>query len=452
MDKFLKGFFWLAFATFLLASIPHVAYFFRSFEPQGDGLDLVWWGVSFLLAASIDVTILLLTVTVIKLHRRGNSRWLIGQVWLFILALTAFSWFVNWEYAKEFESTMLAHVSGTTLAVMGFSLGTVGTINPLLASMFQVLAVMYTWISDKITADTKPKSAAELKAEADELEALAREKERIAAIKRASNKGMISGLGDMVKHARAELKGALKTGEPDDEKLEMALAFFDSHPDGTDEELAQFLGIARPAAARFWRLKAEESGFLKLENSPEQNASLPTANSDSILRGESEQNPSLPGEWESLKRESWDGQNEASEPGKTGVKPFGSGEQKPDSDRAITDAQTVLNMYPKLAQIVSTGALTLTKEELSEAVNMSPRKIQNRVNDGTLKTAPRNDKRITINSVLRWLKPTLEPGQNGNITAVLPGIKLLSSPGENEPITGELQAIKIISGGDEKAS
>jgi hypothetical protein len=32
VNTFLQWFFWFAYASFLLASIPHVAYFFRAFE------------------------------------------------------------------------------------------------------------------------------------------------------------------------------------------------------------------------------------------------------------------------------------------------------------------------------------------------------------------------------------------------------------------------------------
>src|SRR5712692_4660813 len=110
MQKFLRGFFWFAFAAFLSASIPHVAFFFRAYEPQGDGQDMLWWGVSFAIAVSIDITIFLLSVTVAGLHRRGSAGRLIVSVWLFILGLTALSWLINWEYAQEFASTMLAHV------------------------------------------------------------------------------------------------------------------------------------------------------------------------------------------------------------------------------------------------------------------------------------------------------------------------------------------------------
>jgi len=45
----------------------------------------------------------------------------------------------------------------------------------------------------------------------------------------------------------------------EDEKLTRARAYLSQYPDASDEALAAHLGIDRPAAAHFWRLKAEES-------------------------------------------------------------------------------------------------------------------------------------------------------------------------------------------------
>ncbi len=45
----------------------------------------------------------------------------------------------------------------------------------------------------------------------------------------------------------------------EDEKLTRARAYLSQYPDASDEALAAHLGIDREAAARFWRLKAEES-------------------------------------------------------------------------------------------------------------------------------------------------------------------------------------------------
>jgi hypothetical protein len=138
-NNVLKRFFWCAFAIFLLASIPHVAYFFRAFEP-GD-TSLWWWLVAYAIAISVDITIFLLSLTVAELRRRDVDTWLVVSVWVFIVGLAALSWYINWQYAVQFASNMLSKPS---------SYRYVGMINPVIASCFQALAIAYTWISDKI--------------------------------------------------------------------------------------------------------------------------------------------------------------------------------------------------------------------------------------------------------------------------------------------------------------
>lgn len=134
----LKRFFWLAFAVFLLASIPHVAYFFRAFEP----VDGWWfWVIAYAIALSIDVTTFLLSLTASQLmHRKADSK-IIVSVWFFVLLLAVLSWGMNWEYAYQFSSGMLVRPE---------SIPFVNLINPIIASCFQALAIAYTWISDKI--------------------------------------------------------------------------------------------------------------------------------------------------------------------------------------------------------------------------------------------------------------------------------------------------------------
>ncbi len=138
-NKALRWFFWLAFASFLLASISHVAYFFRAFEPQDSSW--YWWAVAYAIAVSIDITIFLLSLTVAELRGRKVSNWVVTSVWIFIVALAGLSWFINWEYAFQFTSSMLNRPAGSPF---------VGMINPIIASCFQALAIAYTWISDKI--------------------------------------------------------------------------------------------------------------------------------------------------------------------------------------------------------------------------------------------------------------------------------------------------------------
>lgn len=141
-DRTLKGFFWVAFGVFLTASIPHIAYFFKAFEPDG------WWYwlIAYAIAISIDITVFLLSLTVAEMRHRKAPNWLVATVWFFIGGLALLSWFINWEYATQFQSNMLNKPG---------SIAWVSFINPIIASMFQALAIAYTWISDKIYVQEK---------------------------------------------------------------------------------------------------------------------------------------------------------------------------------------------------------------------------------------------------------------------------------------------------------
>ena len=137
IDTITRGAFWMAFAAFLCASIPHIAYFFRSFDPIGGPEDRYWWAIAYAIAIGIDMTDFLLSMNVARLSRKKASWRVLFNRWLFIIGITSFSWFVNWEYNVEFSSTMLSKVAVVSL----FGLLRVGDLNPVLASMFQVLSI-----------------------------------------------------------------------------------------------------------------------------------------------------------------------------------------------------------------------------------------------------------------------------------------------------------------------
>src|SRR5215472_16416955 len=136
IDTITRGAFWMAFAAFLCASIPHIAYFFRSFDPIGGPEDRYWWAIAYAIAIGIDMTDFLLSMNVARLSRNKASWRVLINRWLFIIGITSFSWFVNWEYNVQFSSTMLSKVDEVSL----FGLLRVGDLNPVLASMFQVLS------------------------------------------------------------------------------------------------------------------------------------------------------------------------------------------------------------------------------------------------------------------------------------------------------------------------
>ena len=58
-------------------------------------------------------------------------------------------------------------------------------------------------------------------------------------------------------------------GNPD--KLQMTIEALKSNPQITDEQLAEYLTLKRPASARFWRLKA-----IEILNAPGRGSTGPT--------------------------------------------------------------------------------------------------------------------------------------------------------------------------------
>ena len=263
VNRALKGFFWFAFASFLAASIPHVAYFFRAFEPQATaGQDpLFYWGIAYALAVSIDVMIVLLSVTVAQLKHQQVGRGTIYSIWAFILLLTGLSWFINWQYARQFSSAMLNQVAGTHLNVYFFS-PSVGQIDPVIASMFQVFAIAYTYIADKI-AMSKPKTAEELKQETDEEEARVKELARLEDIRKRRRQQRVAAMVGTIQHLSTQVQSMHAT--PDDpETLQRVLQFFREMPHLLQPEqavladrlLKEFLPTRKDEVVQIWRMRA----------------------------------------------------------------------------------------------------------------------------------------------------------------------------------------------------
>jgi hypothetical protein len=156
----MKYFFWIAFAVFLAASIPHVAYFFASFEPSQGPEGIWWWAVSYAIAISIDVTVYLLSWTAFQRYRRYRTPKAVWQHWLLIVMCTVFSWIVNWAYAKQFHSTtMLSSAEAVAPWLVN--------VFPFMASAFPLLGIVYTMMAETITetaAEEKGKGSTQLTA------------------------------------------------------------------------------------------------------------------------------------------------------------------------------------------------------------------------------------------------------------------------------------------------
>jgi hypothetical protein len=298
----MKYFFWIAFAVFLAASIPHVAYFFASFEPSQGPTGIWWWTVSYAIAISIDVTVYLLSWTAFQRYRRYRTAKAVWQHWLLIVMCTVFSWAVNWAYAKQFHSTtMLSSAESAAPWLTG--------VFPFMASAFPLLGIVYTMMAETISetsTEEKQEKAHQLSA----LTELARQTNLpMATLRRALTSGsrfsastLLSitnktGTGQTMEGtidqasavatqepeandanrpitgqivaierdavntvsgpaSNTPLVGVTTDGSPD--KLQMTIEALKSNPHITDEELAEYLTLKRPASARFWRLKAIE--------------------------------------------------------------------------------------------------------------------------------------------------------------------------------------------------
>jgi hypothetical protein len=297
----MKYFFWIAFAVFLAASIPHVAYFFASFEPSQGPEGIWWWGVSYAIAISIDVTVYLLSWTAFQRYRRFRTPKAVWQHWLLIVMCTVFSWAVNWAYAKQFHSpTMLSSAESTAPWLT--------SIFPFMASAFPLLGIVYTMM-----AETVSETASEEKQEkAQQLNALAEIARQTNLPISTLRKALMSGsrfnpanllsltnlsmatpvqaqpqvqdeesgdtrraiTGQVVAIERETIAPVQPIttqvdGNPD--KLQMTIEALKANPHITDEELAEFLALKRPASARFWRLKA-----IEILNAPRHEQTGPT--------------------------------------------------------------------------------------------------------------------------------------------------------------------------------
>jgi len=295
----MKYFFWIAFAVFLAASIPHVAYFFASFEPSQGPQGVWWWAVSYAIAISIDVTVYLLSWTAFQRYRKYRTAKAVWQHWLLIVMCTVFSWAVNWAYAKQFHSvTMLSSAESAAPWLTG--------VFPFMASAFPLLGIVYTMMAETITetaAEEKQERSRELNALSD----LAKQIQvPVSTLRRALNSGSRINpsalLAAMTQPTNAlasnvavtpttkDVDDAAETSKPitgqlvampkdtmtrfdasntnpsltiignggSPDKLQMTIEALRANPDMTDEALAEFLSLKRPASARFWRLKAIE--------------------------------------------------------------------------------------------------------------------------------------------------------------------------------------------------
>ena len=175
-QKVTRGLFWVAFGVFLAVSIPHVAWVFRAYEPQGtNGFDGVWWPLAYGFALAIDAVIAWLS----HIKSTGEKAGDMWEAWLFIGALVAMSWYFNWIYALAHDPAnpgrdVWAIVLISQWAIMPAL--TVGKLTPVIISALPVFIIAYTYMLSKLAhaKAVAAKSVEELEAEAHEAQRRAR--------------------------------------------------------------------------------------------------------------------------------------------------------------------------------------------------------------------------------------------------------------------------------------
>ncbi len=343
IDKFTRSFFWFGFAVFLSASIPHLAAYYRHFDPNATGWsDIANWIISYLIAVVIDVTDMLVSIAVLKEINRGTpKRRLIGY-WAFIVFVMSLSWLVNWQYNIVYGTQAFARADSQQI----FNVS-IGSVNPIIGSAFQVLLVVYTAMAHKFAEKPVKKTAEQLRQEADELEQIAMQQARIDAVKKIQNDNRVGGIFDSLGQAKERAKTLFNNSQ--NQAIEPA------EIGGTD-------------------VKDEPKTEVYVE----------------------------PNEFK----------NYAIEEPKQEVREPHSGEQV-----AINaDVLEVLKIYPKMEMLLSTGRPTFTLEEVNLATGHGVKLLANRIAKGELKHPPRNNKRVTKDSLLPWLKTAPPVRQNDRNT------------------------------------
>jgi Helix-turn-helix domain len=394
----IRGVFLFAYGAFLWASIHHVATFFHNFEPEGND-----WTSSYTLAISIDVTALVLTIGVM-FFRKSMPGLAFGLVWFFIIALTAFSWLVNWEYAQRFQSTNLT--TNPTLEI----------INPILASSFAFLNLAYSLVAEFFS--TKKQTAEELAQEADRLEALEGQQSRLDAVKdRMKKSGMIQRAKELAIEAKTAAKEVIGEREqvtpaasslpdaPLHEKLELTLQFLSEHLEladnwqpGADAQLAAYLGLNREASARFWRLKAMELWPAYSASKSHQHAAPITTERDGADEGE---NASV----------SEDGRRAESASSRNQKTPAITGK------RATSDDLNQGENASKTSARTSTSdgsspALSVTVKEAATMLGLSESYVRELRNNKKLRSPGRNKKLILVSSISAYQKARQKTDEN----------------------------------------
>ncbi len=433
LDGLGRALFWFAFAAFMLAAIPHTAYFFRAWEPGVAPADsqggLFYWGVAYAIAISVDGMVIYLTRALTVLNKQGGKRFARGVAWLGIGLLSLLSWFVNWQYAVEFRGAMLDRV--LSLAVGQWKLG---DIDPILASMFQALIIFYSFISDKVhepPARHEEEALGVLRQRAAEADERARLAASIAAAQQQQQAERAKSWLRMGKSVLGEVRQA----PAEEEVLERVLAFFRELPHLLEEQhaalaetlLSQHLKLRKREEARLWRMRAasiltreirksDENDGAKVVASPGETERIGPENSDrvEVVPGVQQVQHTAAGAGTDLEEDT-EHQTEAMALGKS----VPGGTRGADGAAGAHLQENAPHPVPLTEHAdASAGRRTLTIKEVAALTGYSEKYVRDLRHKGVLKTAPRNKQLILLSSVKTLMQLRQNQGQKRAVAPV----------------------------------
>ena len=241
VEHFTRGFFWFGYAVFLSASIPHLAAYFRHFDPSTPSTieNTFYWTIAVLLAVVIDVSDVLVSIAVVRAQANGAKVHDVFGFWLFILLIMSLSWFFNWQYNVVFGTNDFHTVDQNVI----WGSVTVGQINPVIGSAFQLLLLVYTGMAHKFAQKPKVLSLQELEQQAREAEQRAEYQARIDAVKKAQRAESRQNFFEDLRQTRKEVTALVKgedevplNGPIDEESSEQESEIHDRMNDDTLEE------------------------------------------------------------------------------------------------------------------------------------------------------------------------------------------------------------------------
>lgn len=374
IDSVTRWFFWAGFVVFLSASIPHIATYFRHFDPDATGWeDTFYWSISYLLAIVIDTTDMLVSIAMVRALSNGARHRQLLPYWGFISFIMILSWFINWQY--DIVHSTDAFRAADSISIFA-GLTTVGKINPIIGSAFQFLILIYTGMAHKFNKKIQVKTAAEWANELSEMQSINGTKQQISKLKREQRKEQIAGgfnlFSNVIRSAKSEFSQAFSNDIQNEEN--------------------EFSPVVSPSDSH--DIQTEEIPVIFEENVPV-----------SPVFSESERD-----HFDEEKRER---KSEF----------FLSETDRFDEEKE--DISPLFSLYPKLLPIASRSGKTVTLEEIEKATGISERILLNRVRNKQLNRTGRNEKIVFKDSVFSWLKEERMEDISGKKMRSIPRLKVV---------------------------